>query len=112
MLLLQEAIADYSAVLHLDPQNVLAYHNRGISFDQIGAFEKVRHVAQQERATLHTRHACLHTAYRPTCLSLIGLHSPSRPSPTSTPSLKWSLATASPISTVAPPMTPWASTIR
>lgn len=32
-----EAIADYSGVLKLDPGNIHAYHNRGISYDKLGA---------------------------------------------------------------------------
>lgn len=35
----KEAIADYDAVIALDPNNVHAYHNRGISFDKLGHFE-------------------------------------------------------------------------
>lgn len=35
----KEAIADYDAVVALDPNNVHAYHNRGISYDKLGHFE-------------------------------------------------------------------------
>lgn len=35
----KEAIADYDEVIALDPANVHAYHNRGISFDKLGHFE-------------------------------------------------------------------------
>lgn len=35
----QEAIADYDAVVALDPNNVHAFHNRGISYDKLGHFE-------------------------------------------------------------------------
>lgn len=35
----KEAIADYDAVVSLDPNNVHAYHNRGISYDKLGHFE-------------------------------------------------------------------------
>lgn len=32
----QEAIADYSAILAVDPHNGHAYHNRGIMYDKLG----------------------------------------------------------------------------
>jgi Flp pilus assembly protein TadD len=34
----REAIQDYNAVVQLDPQNVHAYHNRGISHDKLGQY--------------------------------------------------------------------------
>ena len=36
-----EAIADYTQVITMDPNNSHAYHNRGISYDKKGEFEKV-----------------------------------------------------------------------
>ena len=34
------AIADYTAVLRIDPYNAHAYHNRGLAFDKIGSFDQ------------------------------------------------------------------------
>lgn len=37
---LQDAIRDYDAVVRLDSSNVHAFHNRGISYDKLGYFER------------------------------------------------------------------------
>lgn len=36
-----EAIEDYSKVLEIDPMNIHALHNRGISFERVGKYQEV-----------------------------------------------------------------------
>ena len=36
----KKQIKDYTAVIRLDPSNCHAYHNRGISYDKKGDFER------------------------------------------------------------------------
>ncbi len=60
----KEAIQDYNAVLQLDPANVHAYHNRGISHDKLGQYEEAVQDFDQARAQLPVPpcgclHACL-----------------------------------------------------